>query len=1263
VDLLGQLEASFNHEPVSIVEFAESPRFCNRTLYPRQKLLLKMFFLEELDDDDLRILEHWQAGGRRGSEIELSPDVLGRMETLRNQGFKHFREIILVGGRRCSKGFITGLSLAKKMFDTMQLQDPGRHYGIDVDKEICFSCVAASLDQAKDTQYADFSSMVNSCYAMQRYIHKVQHLEFSVATESDLRKLDGWKRQKRVVERDISKLRGKALPANARTIRGLAMMAVVFDEFAHFQQGESDQSDSQVYAAAKPSLAQFGRDAMVFCNPVEAPVWMADLSFKPIGDIEVGDKVVGWQKSEGKVHRELCESEVLNIMRRTAPIIKVTMDSGRSFRCTPDHRWLTLSSGGNKATHGGEWYAPVKVGRKLAHVVDSTPELDIDLLRDAAWLGGMFDGEGYAARAKQLTICQSRTINPKVCEKIERVLDRLGFNWVYHASKSKLGPGGAYHILGGAQGRKGMQAIVDFANWTQPAQLHKLQAKLFAGRWRTEDRVVAIEPDGEEEVVALTTSTVNYVCNGYASRNCNSSPYSKVGTFFERYETGMATDNGIAEYPEVLTLRFPSWALYEGWWEDPEYKGPQKCIMVSPDWDPDTKNDDGSNFYTDDDRAQVYLQRQEEQSDPIKYKVETRGQFAEVVDAYLMPEMIDRMFAGRPVAWDENKSEWRYEAYRPNFDFSTYENRYYAHLDPSSTTAGFGFALGHTEIFELPGEKAEEHVVFDIIKRWNPKDFPGGAIDWDPILAWVLNIANLFRPVQISFDMFNTDYPITWLNREFRKRRIETRVFKKVPTSQTNWDRAEIFRTALYRALIHAPHTSYDEEIKLASDELKFLQEIKSGKIPRVEKQDTGPVQTKDMADCYDDQTEVLTDSGWKLFKDVGIWDEVATRNPQGELEWKRPHLRITKPYKGGMMLHESDRLNFCVTPTHNMLVDNVERPGSPSLIPCEDLSHKRYLVPKTASYEGDGGPSLAKARLIGFWLADGRKIKPLQGRQIRVTQTKPSSVLWFDSVLADLGLPFSRNVQSNREISWSVKDKLVQNELRALQEGDELRLPRDCYGWRHEAREGLLEGLLEGDGIWSKQQGRHHAFVNTSRSLIDDVQRLLVTLGANGRVRLARPQGTMTNKGIAKRDLWSVHLDTKDSARLYPERIERVEYDGLVYCLTVDNHTLLVRRGDTAMWCGNCMMEVVEATIGDMMAKQVRQDLGTQPIRVGSPGGYPLGGQDRGGYGRPIQPSNGASRMAEFYERNQRNVSKARAERGNPARRFPGRRGRLRGI
>lgn len=597
---MGQLEANFSLKDLGIIEFAQSPDYCGRLLYPRQRLLLKLFFLEELTDEEDAILDLWIHGGRNGTEIEISPGIRERMQMLRERGFKHFPEIVLVGGRRCSKGFITALALAKKIYDLTRLQDPGAAFGIDDNKDIVIGCVAASQDQAKQMQYADLSSMVNSCKPLQRHIFKLQELECSIMTDSDMRKLDLWKRQNRRVQRDISKIRIRAMPANSRTIRGITAMGIVFDEFAHFQQGESDQSDSEVYSAATPALSQFPMDAIRFCN---------------------------------------------------------------------------------------------------------------------------------------------------------------------------------------------------------------------------------------------------------------SSPFSKVGKLYERFEAGLATTNGVPEYPEVLTLRFPSWALYEGWWEDPTYIGPKKCITVSPDWDYDLTKPDGSYYYTETDRQAIILTRQEEKDDAIKFKVERRGTFAETIDAYLIPEMVDRMFAGRPLTYYPNLDQWAYESIPTNWEDSTYMNKYFAHLDPSSTTAGFGFALGHTEDFTL-NARTEKHVVFDIIKRWDPRDFPDHTIDWDPILEWLTLICDLFRPVQLTMDQFNSAYPITWLRRKFREKRIETRVFEKTATSQTNWNRAEIFRTALYRGLLHSPNDTRDCE--WCANELKFLQEIKTSRIPRVEKQDSGPVQTKDLADCVMTVTEVM---------------------------------------------------------------------------------------------------------------------------------------------------------------------------------------------------------------------------------------------------------------------------------------------------------------------------------------------------------------------------------------------------------------------
>jgi hypothetical protein len=596
MDLLGQLD-TYLAGPVDVTTFAEGKEYCNKVLYPRQRLLLKLFFLEDLTDFEERILDHWIAGGSQAGgegEMDISPHIRERIQYLKDHGYKHFHEVVLVGGRRGAKGFITALAMTKLMYDTMLLKDPGQHYQIDRDKQIYYSVVAASLDQAKERQYADLRNTVNSCTAINRNMSKAQETEFSVMTEYNIRMAEQWKRQGRKVDADMATLRGNALPANSRTIRGLTMMAICFDEFAHFQQGENDQSDEEVYSAAVPSLAQFGRDSMLFCN---------------------------------------------------------------------------------------------------------------------------------------------------------------------------------------------------------------------------------------------------------------SSPYSKVGTFYERYETGMAEDNGGPDNPAVLSIRFPSWAGFDGWWEEPRPEI-RKALMVSPDWDPEQKKEDGSYFYCEDDRALIVAQRSEEASNPPKYRVEYRSHFAEVVDAYLDPLMVDRMFLGRPYEYlnDMEEIQRGYAPMEMNWEGSTYEHDYRAHIDPSSTTAGFGFALGHVEVYEL-SKRIEQHVVFDVVQRWDPKRFKDSVIDWEPILNELLRYCEIFRPRSLTFDQHQTLYPMSWLRKQLRARGVGTRVFEKTPNIQSNWNRAEVFRTGLYRDLIHAP-TIDNEDCNYASLELKYLQEIKTSRIPRVEKQDVGPVQTKDVADA-----------------------------------------------------------------------------------------------------------------------------------------------------------------------------------------------------------------------------------------------------------------------------------------------------------------------------------------------------------------------------------------------------------------------------
>jgi len=267
-DFLSMFESSLVKEDVGIVEFAGSDRFCGKPLYPRQRTLLKLIFLEDLDDYDKKVINEWTNSEKSGGEVRISPQIWDRYDYLRENDFPHFRQIVLVGGRRSSKGHITGLAVAKKMYDLTLLDNVGDHYGIDIDKDIYLQIVANSKEQAKAMQFSDATNWLLSCKSMvdRGLISKLLAETTSVFTPYDKQRVMKIESQQGKIDKDLAKLRLQAQGTNSRTLRGQASIAYVFDEFAHFLSGESNMSAEEVYKAATPSLDQFGKDALIFAN-------------------------------------------------------------------------------------------------------------------------------------------------------------------------------------------------------------------------------------------------------------------------------------------------------------------------------------------------------------------------------------------------------------------------------------------------------------------------------------------------------------------------------------------------------------------------------------------------------------------------------------------------------------------------------------------------------------------------------------------------------------------------------------------------------------------------------------------------------------------------------------------------------------------------------------------------------------------------------------------------------------------------------------
>lgn len=292
-----------------------------------------------------------------------------------------------------------------------------------------------------------------------------------------------------------------------------------------------------------------------------------------------------------------------------------------------------------------------------------------------------------------------------------------------------------------------------------------------------------------------------------------SSPWQMTGQFYTNYQNALLIDEGGAPaYPEMLMLQLTSWDPYIDWEKSKDLGyGPLKRAIQSYD---------------------ANMQRLE-RANPDTFKVERRSKFATVLDAYLPTENVERMFM-----------EWQGEPLEIQ-ERGILKRSYKAHGDPSKSNARFGFAIAHTE--PDPDNPEVKHVIFDVIHAWDPADYEDHQIDYEEVEEDLWEYLKKFMPYEMTFDQFNSASVISRFTKRVKKSNLPKKpvVYEKTATAEINWRRFEVFKTALGLDWVHAP---YHETADL---ELRFLQEKNtSGKYGSVDHPDSGPVQTKDVADC-----------------------------------------------------------------------------------------------------------------------------------------------------------------------------------------------------------------------------------------------------------------------------------------------------------------------------------------------------------------------------------------------------------------------------
>ena len=371
--------------------------------------------------------------------------------------------------------------------------------------------------------------------------------------------------------------------------------------------------------------------------------------------------------------------------------------------------------------------------------------------------------------------------------------------------------------------------------------------------------------------------------------------------------------------------------------------------------------------------------------------------------------------------------------------------------------------------------------------------------------------------------------------------------------------------------------------------------------------------------DCFDAETDVLTRAGWKRFKDLSAADELATVNlSTDEIEYQEPQALIQKPYCGEMVQLKGARIDILVTPNHRMVTLKKKMitpaPGKrrwtfdvkPEITLAKDLT-VHHAIKLRATWRGVDrakitvAPSISEqgkqiepareldsgdfAEMLGWWAAEGSvfegrsKTQGNMRRRVQIAQIKTAPRAALMALLDRLPWRWRPT-----ESGFVCASKQLHDYVKQFgRYQHERRVPRWIKDSNPETIGRFVTGAMAGDG-WTQQRKPHHrvsrAYATTSRQLADDMQELFIKLGLAATMRVVQPKRwciggrsgdvVKTQYHVYDRKVSRAYLDGGGNGRrgFFGKR---VPYDGMVYCATVQNGTLIVRRGGKTFIAGNC--------------------------------------------------------------------------------------------
>lgn len=387
-------------------------------------------------------------------------------------------------------------------------------------------------------------------------------------------------------------------------------------------------------------------------------------------------------------------------------------------------------------------------------------------------------------------------------------------------------------------------------------------------------------------------------------------------------------------------------------------------------------------------------------------------------------------------------------------------------------------------------------------------------------------------------------------------------------------------------------------------------------------------------APCYDSETEILTEDGWKFFFDLTYNDKVAQMGEGGKIEYVHPTDIINEPYHGEMIGCKTKLIDFLVTPNHRCLFSNCNVSSGEAkrinsihesqlsknpdwsqyktaevcgksqsyVAKCikaakyidgfagevrkaKDIYGKNGLFAKVAYFDGDV-QNKDWMEFLGFWFAEGSFTFNEKQRKYRitVTQTKSENIAYVDDLISRiqplLKNKFHKYPRKGGGYNWELYDKELSSEF--VPYGKQLvrSIPKWVKNSDIASMKAFLKGFIVGDGSIDKNGSVK--LCTSSDKLADDLHEMCIKVGwiANKKEYFRKSRDKIIegrNVTVSSHFYYEVKLSPMRGN--YPHVMKKhwykKDYHGFVHCVTVPSGMVMIRRNGFNMWSGNTGRQV----------------------------------------------------------------------------------------